>query len=202
MRISCCACDRLFEYDSEVHVKKTISCPLCNAIIEIIQIDQGQDIAMTMQGFVCSSTSSDGSNSYVITSGNVGIGEIDPHYTFSISAPNTNSFQFYTTPSPAFQVHTHDIEFSIANPELERAFYLNIKGQEIIRVDTSGNFFVKGNSVTNDREIYDAFIAFLHGVGALNRPLTTNQNMILHNDPMTGGLSRFDIARKDSTSDE
>jgi len=99
-------------------------------------------------------------------------------------------------PAPGAASGTSAVVGPGTGTESDNAFSFRTEFREVLKIDTSGNFYVNGKLVAEDKEVYDALVAFLRGTGVLARPLTPSQNVILHGDPMAGGLSRFDIAKK------
>jgi len=103
---------------------------------------------------------------------------------------------------PIFQIKNKELEMSVGDIAKDSAFRLGLKKYkyiwDVLRIDMNGNFFVNGHVVANDIEVYNAFVSFLSGAGILKRPLTPDQNVILHNDPLIGGLSRYDIAKNEN----
>jgi hypothetical protein len=171
-------------------------------------------------GAIMDSTPSDAPNPFytvTTTSGNVGIGLSTSNASLIFSDSNSDNFFIYDSsgislsttiiggvpiPAEGFVYHVGDASLIFQSGiRPNDALTFSLSDKEILRIDKSGNIFIKGNMAISDKEICDALVAFLRGVGAINRPLTPQQNIILHDDPMIGGLSRFDIALgKDSTA--
>lgn len=53
---------------------------------------------------------------------------------------------------------------TIAQPNADITFSVN-NGTEVLKVCENGDFFVRGNKVTTDKEVYDGFVDFLKGSG-------------------------------------
>jgi hypothetical protein len=77
--------------------------------------------------------------------------------------PNTSSLR-PAPPSGSKMNHwLHQASIRLTDRSGDIIFTVN-NGCEMLRIGGDGNFYVKGNLVTNDRQIYDVMKAFVYSV--------------------------------------